>query len=201
MTRLVLWWVRLYTRGLGPGVRSERLAEVESDAWEQRTAGDGEAAILARCISGLPSDISWRLERSSIAGAPGRIVAALLASGEGSTRWIVERGLPRLTTLLAGCYVLVGVLVLVTMHANENRPLNQLAWFAGWCLVCGAMIVAGSRPIRTHQKIGSALVVCGAVPIALALKVTIVVPAAALVVVVFQLTRARQQARAALRVS
>lgn len=60
-------WAALYTRGISPAAREERVAELESDLWEHRAARGGglgtEAAILSRCLRGVPADIAWRSSR------------------------------------------------------------------------------------------------------------------------------------------
>lgn len=62
--RLARSWTSLYTRGVSPTAREERVAELESDLWEHRAAtGDGlatQAAILSRCVRGMPADLAWR---------------------------------------------------------------------------------------------------------------------------------------------
>ena len=123
------WWVWLYTLGLAPEPREERRAELASDLWEQgaaaRAAGVPEArtapVILARCLLGIPSDLTWRVERSRASGLPGALLGtalAMLRLGERIAGWIGRRGLPGLTVLLAGLFGLVGAVVIVTIPVN-----------------------------------------------------------------------------------
>ncbi len=123
------WWVWLYTLGLGPEPREERRAELASDLWEQgaaaRAAGVPEARtaplILARCLLGIPSDLTWRAEQSHASSLPGALLGAALAMlslGERIAGWIGRRGLPGLTVLLAGLFGLVGAVVIVTIPMN-----------------------------------------------------------------------------------
>ena len=68
MARLVLWWVRCYTRGLPEAVAERRLGEIEADLHDHiahgRAAGHADAAlalsIATRMIRGMASDASWR---------------------------------------------------------------------------------------------------------------------------------------------
>ena len=70
-TRLVQWWVYLYTLGVPAAVRDERQAEIESDLWEEAVEasnhGDGlgktAVQVLTRFLLGVPADLSWRLEQ------------------------------------------------------------------------------------------------------------------------------------------
>jgi hypothetical protein len=71
--RLVQVWAWLYTRGLPDAVKRDRVAEIESDLWEQshelRARGPGGISttlqILLRLVFGIPFDIAWRLEVSA----------------------------------------------------------------------------------------------------------------------------------------
>ncbi|GAA2084085.1 hypothetical protein GCM10009840_20930 [Pseudolysinimonas kribbensis] len=62
----VLRWARWYTRDLDQQVRQDRLDELTSDLWEQRSAarrrgasGVG-AAMIGRAARGAPGDLAWR---------------------------------------------------------------------------------------------------------------------------------------------
>ena len=69
--RFVRWWVRFYTLGLPAQERDARLAEIESDIWEEvefaRNEGNSVHVIAlhicTRLLFGLPMDLSWRLSR------------------------------------------------------------------------------------------------------------------------------------------
>jgi hypothetical protein len=73
---LVRRWVRVYTGGLPPELRDRRRDEIDADLWSQleeaavigRPARSINAEILTRWLSGIPADLSWRLEHRG--GAP-----------------------------------------------------------------------------------------------------------------------------------
>ena len=68
VARLVLWWVRRYTRGLPDAVAERRLGEIRADLHDHiahgRAAGERERGIAlgiaARMLRGMPADASWR---------------------------------------------------------------------------------------------------------------------------------------------
>ena len=68
-TRAVVAWAATYTLGLAATVRDARLAEITSDAWEQRRdeteakrSGISVAAsMLSRSLRGVPADLMWRI--------------------------------------------------------------------------------------------------------------------------------------------
>lgn len=65
---LVVGWVRLYTRGVPPGVARRRIDEIAADLHEEIAhgrgsgVGDGRIALglLSRTLRGVPADASWR---------------------------------------------------------------------------------------------------------------------------------------------
>ena len=67
--RFVRQWIRLYTLGLPAVDRDARLAEIESDIWEEvdfaREQGKSSALIgfhiCSRLLLGVPMDLSWRI--------------------------------------------------------------------------------------------------------------------------------------------
>ena len=69
--RFVRWWVRFYTFGLPARERDARLAEIQSDIWEQVEFARSEGAsvglitlqICTRLLFGTSMDLSWRLSR------------------------------------------------------------------------------------------------------------------------------------------
>ena len=69
--RFVRWWVRFYTLGLPASERDARIAELESDIWEQVEFARREGAsggfttlqICTRLLFGTPMDLTWRLSR------------------------------------------------------------------------------------------------------------------------------------------
>ncbi|HJU42562.1 MAG TPA: hypothetical protein VJ691_07085 [Vicinamibacterales bacterium] len=86
---LVRCWTRLYTSGLPPELRTARRAEIDSDLWELEHDPDpvgkrGIASqILARLVVGLPDDLAWRMEVTTISqGVPlNALAAAGVATG------------------------------------------------------------------------------------------------------------------------
>ncbi|HET8943676.1 MAG TPA: hypothetical protein VFO59_02760 [Dehalococcoidia bacterium] len=76
---LTRFWAAVYTRGLPPDVRAERREELACDLWhQQRPASLGRepaigtaVEILARCLVGIPADITWRLETGASARSKG----------------------------------------------------------------------------------------------------------------------------------
>jgi len=60
-SRLVMGWVRLYTRGLPVEAAERRRAELASDLWEQIHGPDEPAGpLVGRCLRGMPGDLWWR---------------------------------------------------------------------------------------------------------------------------------------------
>jgi hypothetical protein len=82
-TRLALWWVDRYTRGVPEAARAGRRAELASDLWEHRAACGGgsrvELAIVSRCVRGMPADLAWRRARRHGGRLPSARTAARLA--------------------------------------------------------------------------------------------------------------------------
>ena len=70
--RFVRWWARAYTLGLPARDRDARVAEIESDTWEQfefaRSTRNSNRLVslhvVARLLLGIPMDLSWRLSQS-----------------------------------------------------------------------------------------------------------------------------------------
>ena len=68
-TRLVRWWVGLYTYGLPSDVRDARREEIEADVWDQlddatrsgRSDRSTASEIVTRLVLGLPADLTWRI--------------------------------------------------------------------------------------------------------------------------------------------
>lgn len=65
-------WTRAYTGGLPAALAEERRAEIESDLWELQHDPDPApgwspaAQVAARLVIGLPDDVFWRVERTTI---------------------------------------------------------------------------------------------------------------------------------------
>ena len=69
---LVRTWTRVYTWGAPSVWAAQRRADIESDLWEQQHDPNGgrglapAAHILARLVSGMADDCTWRLERTTL---------------------------------------------------------------------------------------------------------------------------------------
>jgi hypothetical protein len=78
VSRIVLGWVALYTRGLPAEARLARRDEIESDLWSQREEARSicrssvslAVEILARLVMGMAADVAWRLELGQRAKPP-----------------------------------------------------------------------------------------------------------------------------------
>jgi hypothetical protein len=78
VSRIVLGWVALYTRGLPAAARLARRDEIESDLWSQREEARSicrssvslAVEILARLVMGMAADVAWRLELRQEAKPP-----------------------------------------------------------------------------------------------------------------------------------
>ncbi|MGD9932864.1 MAG: hypothetical protein AB7T37_04015 [Dehalococcoidia bacterium] len=201
-TSLARAWVRIYTRGLPKEPRANRLAELDSDFFEQereaRNDGRSEAAlslhILWRVVMGMPSDLSWRLEEGRPAAALRVLGAAIVARGIASAGWTVRRGMPGVTWLLAGGYALVGLVLLATLALAGDRPAGERAWGGVVLLVAGLLIAAGFWLATRHRKTAVGLALAGCVPFGLAFSATIVIPAASLVALACVVVKARSTA-------
>ena len=87
--RIVRWWVRCYTLGLPARERDARLAEIESDIWEQVEFSRSEGApvglitlqICTRLLFGTSMDLSWRLSRRGAERAALDLGAKSMAQG------------------------------------------------------------------------------------------------------------------------
>jgi len=178
--RFVLWWTRLYTRGLEHLVREDRYAEIASDVFEQCCAGGSRrgahAALLGRCLLGVPADVSWRLEQSKLATLPARLLLALFHGFERPARWIGRHGLPRLTPAVAAVYGLLGLLVLASVAGSGSGDQGGTLFFAAWCLAAAGAMFAGWRRMPSRPTQGLVLVCLGGGPLGLMLTVTVVAP-------------------------
>lgn len=186
-------WVGLYTRGLGPQLRAERRAELESDVWEQmRGRPPGTAwLVLLRCLLGIPADVTWRLEQASPGAVMSRTAARMLGGLGAAGHWVTARGIPGLAVLMSWLYLLAGALLLVTLPIGQNPNPPGVAAFGAWCLAGGAMMWKGNGMLDRRPRAGGGLVLGGAVPLGLALYMTVVAPVATGAVVWGTVWRAR----------
>lgn len=164
--------------GLDPEVRHERRMEIESDIWEQ-THGPGRSAgghVLWRCLAGAPADLSWRMEQARAGAALAAMALAALGGAEASGAWLARSGLPRLVTLMAWLYMIVGALLVLTLPLNRNPDPGGVAFFGGWCVVGGSLMWWGHGAIRRRPWPGAGAVLLGCLPIGVALWMTVAVP-------------------------
>ena len=195
-------WVRLYTAGLSSTLRDARRSELASDLWEhQHTAyilRQGAAGtafqVLSRTLLGVPADISWRVA----AGRKRRIERGT----EGRVRMNpsrAQKGFVGIALLMVALYVALGI---------SNAVINQEPTFVDrfgefWGGVLGsligfipaALIVTGLWQLRRSPVLGGALVLIGAVPVALAFYWTIFGPVLALLLVIFWIYLLRRRSR------
>ncbi len=188
-------WARIYTLGLDPGARDERLAELESDLFEQQQDAHTQArgslalnlAILLRVVMGMAADVSWRLE----AARPGTTLRGLAARGVSGAAWTVHRGMPGVTWLLAGAYAVIGFLLLVTLPASGDQPASERAGGGVMLLLTGALIAGGLLLGGRRRKTAVVLTIVGSAPFALAFSGTVVVPAASVIAIASAVVKAR----------
>ncbi len=199
---LLLWmtrsWVGLYTRGLERELRAERRAELESDIWEHMHGAVAARAwsVFLRCLLGMPADLSWRLEQASPGAALSRILAAGLGRVAAVAHWISVKGLPGLSVLMSWLYLLAGLVLLVTLPISQNPNRGGVAVLGVWCVAGGAIMWKGNGMIGRRPYTGASLVLGGAVPLGLALWVTVVAPVATAGVTWGTVQRARRGKRA-----
>jgi hypothetical protein len=183
-------WVRVYTAGVPAEARDERRTELASDVWEQtqsphqdRRPGEG-FHVLLRALLGAPADVAWRIEHATLPGALLALGAAMLGRAASGWGWTVRRGLPGITWLLAGGYVLIGLLVLIVMAAGGGeKPPSEQAWGGALLIGFGLLIAAGFRVVRNRPRLGISLMLAGTVPFAIAFHATIVIPVASVAAV------------------
>lgn len=128
--RMVIAWARWYTRDLPGTTGEERLAELQSDLFEQRDAADAAdgasgvgRSILGRAIRGIPSDVAWRfarLRQASVAAPRGTFPLAL----------------PTFAHLATALLLTWGVLVVVRVAGSMGRG----EWAGAWDLVAAGVV-------------------------------------------------------------
>jgi hypothetical protein len=89
-------WVWLYVRGLPAAVRTERMREVTSDAYEHLSDPEAGGAwgLVARCARGAPADVVWRLEAGMNTGGAGMV--GVLTSPLSYVRYVLFMGVAAL---------------------------------------------------------------------------------------------------------
>lgn len=178
--RFVLAWVRVYTAGLAPPARNARRDEIASDTWEEvRAGGDQTAASLAaRCLLGMPADIAWRVEQANAATRAAGAVLFLLQRLETWARWVNGKGIPAVSWLLGALYAGGGLLLVALSPLAREEPPAAVALLGGLCLLAGVLVLQGRRFLPRRPLLGLGMVALGAVPPALVLLPTIVIPVA-----------------------
>jgi hypothetical protein len=125
--RAVLAWARWYTRDLPDAIGADRLAELESDLFEERAAADGAPgvgrSILGRAVRGIPADIAWRL-------------AGLRQTSLGAPRGTFPLALPGFAHLATALLLAWGVLVVTRIAAL----LVSGEWSGAWDLVAAGVV-------------------------------------------------------------
>jgi len=187
-------WVRLYTRRLDADIRASRIAEIESDLWEHRReteeAGvepsDAGLQVLARCLAGMPADLTWRSGAAAGARASRR--------GEPMND-VIRRSWWLVPAVLVGVFDVMLFLGQVTdffgLIEFEPRVGTRLAASAAWLLAAVCIAVGIALRNRRPQRAGS-LVIVGSLPAVL--SAWMVVPPllgiAAIVGAIYQMTTA-----------
>ncbi|MGW9631085.1 hypothetical protein ACWGST_10305 [Agromyces sp. NPDC055520] len=137
--RAVLAWGRWYTSDLPDEVAADRLAELESDVFEERAAAASDQApggargargvgrsIMLRAIRGVPADLAWRFAR---------LRGAALTAPNGSFPLVM----PALAHLATALLLAWGVLVVVRVGAG----LADGSWSGAWDLVASGVVGLG----------------------------------------------------------
>lgn len=127
LDRAVLAWGRWYTRDLPDAIGADRLAELESDLFEERAAADGapgvERSILGRAVRGIPADLAWRF-------------AWLRQESLGAPRGTFPLALPAFAHLATALLLTWGVLVVARIAAL----LVSGEWAGAWDLVAAGVV-------------------------------------------------------------
>jgi hypothetical protein len=159
-------WVRLYTRRLAADIRASRIAEIESDLWEHRRetaeAGaepsDAGLQILARCLVGIPADLTWR---------SGAARQARVSWRREPMNDVIRRSWWLVPAVLVGVFDVILFLGQLTdffgLIGFEPRVGIRLAASAAWLLAAVCIAVGIALRNRRPQRAGS-LVIVGSLP-------------------------------------
>jgi hypothetical protein len=192
-TAIVRRWVRVYTAGLEPAVRSERRAEMESDLWENEqdpTSGlPAGAEIMLRSLLGVPADISWRLEQANFADRLVSIVTGIVSVAERVSSWVTRTGLPGLGTILTWLCIAGGA-VLIALAPFQAQAGPGFALIGGWSLLAGLAIRWGRARLDHRPISGFIAVLAGAGPLGVILMATLIAPVLSTIVVLSEGRRA-----------
>ncbi|MEO8539482.1 MAG: hypothetical protein ABI577_07050 [bacterium] len=178
---------------MAPKARTDRLAEIESDLWENSRQPSGSLPVgmevVLRSVLGIPSDITWRLENARVGARVAGIVIGFALELERIGVWITRRGLPGLTGLLMWLYLGGGVLV-VALAPFQSQGQGGMAFVGGWAILAALAIRWGRSRVTRRPVVGFIAVAGGAVPLGLVLMATVVAPFLAVSVVVVEGRRA-----------
>lgn len=158
-------WVRLYTAGLEPGLRSERRAEIDSDLWEHRhqpaadlrSSSTLSLAIWGRWAAGIPADLSWRVSQRNRQSQR----KELSVTNPFFRNW--WQTLAVLAALGSG-YLGVQQFVShdVTVAITPGKVGGLVVFLGG-----GLLILLGLAMLRRYPRRGASLVMVGVTPTAL----------------------------------
>jgi len=134
--RAVLAWGRWYTSDLPEEVAADRLAELESDVFDERAAAAGEPgvgrSIAWRAIRGVPADLTWRFAR---------LRGASLTAPRGT----FPLAMPALAHLATALLLAWGALIVVRVCAG----IIDGSWAGAWDLVASGVVGLGLAIIGT----------------------------------------------------
>jgi hypothetical protein len=175
-------WAALYTAGLPDQLGSTRRDELESDLWEQELAGVSNGEAFARLLFGMPSDLSWRLQKK---GRKSAMIATLRHN------WL---GL--LVAGFAGAALIFGTAIFIKFVGDDtNGTLGALIYGVGG-LAGALMMVVGFVTGEREPLRGTVLLSIGTLTItAIYFWMFFIYVPLALVIVVFGILRARRFAR------
>jgi len=128
--RAVLAWGRWYTRDLPGDIAADRIAELESDVFEERAAAGSDpgvgSSILWRAVRGVPADLAWR---------SARLHAAALTAPAGT----FPLAMPALAHVATALLLAWGVLIVVRVGSG----LIDGSWVGAWDLVAAGLVGLG----------------------------------------------------------
>ncbi len=177
--RLGLFWIAIYTVGLGSARKDARRDEVASDMHDEVEYGLATGAgtwslqreIASRTVRGMAGDILWRIET-------GREEEAIAVRGESPP-------LPWLSTLFLG-----GVITLGALSTVDFFGVTDLQNMTALAAIIGASLTMLGLYLVTHRWAGPLLIGFGTVGIAWSLWWTFAAPIAAVVLAVAGVRRA-----------
>jgi hypothetical protein len=125
--RAVLAWGRWYTSDLPDELAADRIAELESDVYEERAAADGAPgvgrSILARAVRGIPADLAWRF-------------SGLRGAALGAPHGTFPLAMPALAHLATALLLTWGVLIVVRVVEG----ILDGSWSGAWDLVAAGVV-------------------------------------------------------------